>query len=217
MLGSQPTNKGAGIILYGDETDMGSALGTVRNLYDGPPFRGNLEGFLYDLAGEFDSAALGTQVPIPRGHHKPSDPNYRWVIRSWPRFLTELSVLRWGAGFHPTTKSDQASLYSLEACAESALMCYDAAVGREVIGIMDCFTGLPASFLPEFITQVEAWYVDASKTGKTRFARLPHYLRMTRPYSEEYRAFEKQMQSLAAEKGCKAEDLEMEKFLEFKW
>ena len=169
MLYSKPTKNAAGIIVFGDEGDLKSLLSTIRSLYDGPPFRGNSEEFLYDLAHEVDSASNGALTIMPRGHPKPRDPACMWLIRLWPRFLMELGMLRWAAGFHPTSKRDQSNLYSLEACTESALNSYDPVVGRKVVAWLECFMGLPDSYLTEFINEIDARYVSASNRGKTRF------------------------------------------------
>jgi hypothetical protein len=217
VLYSRPTKRGAGIIVLGDEADLGSLLCTIRNLYDGPPFKENLEEFLYDLAHEIDLASHGTVTKLPRGHSKPRDRGYSWVVRLWPGFLVELGMLRWAAGFHPTTKRDQANLYSVEECAEAALLSYDPVAGGEALEWLECFMGLPASYLTEFIFEVEARYLSSSNDGKTRFARLPEFLRMLRPNSQEYLAFEERVSSLAREKGCEPNDLRREDFPRFTW
>jgi hypothetical protein len=217
MLYSRPTKHGAGIILLGDESDLRSLLCTIRKIYDGPPFKENLEEFLFDFAHEVDSASSGARTPMPKGHSKPDDGGYNWVVRLWPSFLMELGMLRWAAGFHPTGKGDQANLYALEHCAETALLSYDPVAGLSAAEWLECFTGLPASYLVNFITEVEARYVCASKNGKTRFARLPEFLRMLQPFSPEYEAFEEQMEAIARERGCKPNHLERESFPRFAW
>ena len=138
MLYSTPTKHGAGIIVFGDEADLASLLCTIRRLYDGPPFRENLEEFLYDFAYEVDSARSGILAPMPRGHCKPRDRRYTWVLRLWPRFLMDVDARRWAAGFHPTSKGDQANLYALEQCAEAALLSYDpvSSRGHRLVGVL---------------------------------------------------------------------------------
>lgn len=217
MLYSRPTKRGAGIIVFGDEADLRSLVCTIRKVYDGPPFSENLLEFLYDFAYDVDSAASGARTPMPRGHFRPEDKAYNWVIRLWPRFLMQLGTLRWAAGFHPTSKRDQSNIFALEHCAEAALLSYDPVAGADAVQWLHCFMGLPASYLVEFIVEVEARYVTASKRGKTRFARLPEFLRMLEPFSDQYKAFEEEMRALAREKGCKPTDLERENFPTFNW
>jgi hypothetical protein len=129
----------------------------------------------------------------------------------------ELGMLRWAAGFHPTSKGDHANLYALEHCAETALLSYDPVAGFSAAEWLECFMGVPASYLTYFITEVEARYISVSKNGKTRFARLPEFLRMLQPFSQEYKAFEEQMNAIAIERGCKPNDLERESFPRFMW
>jgi hypothetical protein len=217
MLYSRPTRQGAGVIVFGDPDDLKSLLATIRNIYDGPPFKDNLEEFLYDIAHEIDSASGGALTPMPKRHLKPLENYYYWFIRSWPRFLMELAMLRWGAGFHPTSRRDQANIYALEHCAEVALSSYHPVVGPEVMAWLECFGGIPASYLVNFVDEVEARYVSSSMKGKSRFARLPAFMRMLGPSSSEYAAFEKAMAAIAKEKGCQPIDLGRERMPKFAW
>ena len=215
MLYSTPTVHGAGIILFGDEGDFAILLHTIRNLYDGPPSEGNLEEFLYDFAYDVDSARSGSRTPLPAGHCKPRDERYNWVLRLWPRFLMNVGMLRVAAGFHPTSKGDQSSLYALEQCAEDALLSYGPAAGREALDWLNCFMDPPSSYLVQFVTEIEARYVRVS--GKTRFARLPEFLRMLSTFSKEYQDFEQQMPTRASNRGSERNHLGWKDFPEFEW
>jgi hypothetical protein len=215
MLYSNPTVHGAGIIVFGDEADFASLLRTIRGLYDGPPFEGNLEEFLYDFAHDVDSASSGGRTPLPAGHCGPRDERYNWVLRLWPRFLMNIGMLRVSAGFHPTRKRDQSNLYALEQCAEDALLSYDAVAGGEALDWLNCFMDPPSSYLVQFVTEIEARYVSVS--GKTRFARLPEFLRMLSTFSKEYQDFEQQMTTQVINGGSERTHRGWKDFPEFEW
>lgn len=214
---SRATDHGTGIIVFGDNLDLTSLCETIRSLYDGVPLVGTLEECLYDLAHEVAQASQGSRVIMPPGHAVPEAESYSWIIRLWPRFLMELGMLRWASGFHPISKRDQANLFSLEACAERALLSYDGTVGQEAIHWLNSFTGLPDTYLTEFIVEVDAMYVRSSNTGKERFRRLPEFLRMLHPWSKDYLAFQEQMIRLAKEKNCEPDRLIADNFPEFEW
>jgi hypothetical protein len=217
MLLSTPTNHGAGVILSGDSSDLGGLLATIRRLYDGIPFDGTLEEFLYDLAHEIDRASMGIVVSKIKGHAEREE-NYRWIVRRWPTFLTEVGMLRWAAAFHETSKRDQANLFALEACAEGALLRFDRQVGKDAVEWLTYFNPLPQTYLVQFIEEVDAMYVRGSNRGKARFSRLPHFLRMLSPTSAEYKAFEERLFRQAKEKNCNPSDLQRaEDFPTFEW
>jgi hypothetical protein len=51
----------------------------------------------------------------PQNHTSNTD------LHHYLAFLMKLAVLRWLAGFQPTSRNQQADLFRLEACAEQAL------------------------------------------------------------------------------------------------
>jgi hypothetical protein len=215
VLHSSPTVHGAGVVVFGDEADFASLLCTIRRLYDGPPFEGNLEEFLYDFAYDVDSARSGSRTPLPAGHGRPPDERYNWVLRLWPRFLMNVGMLRVAAGFHPTSKGDQSNLYALEQCAEDALLSCGTVAGREALDWLDRFMDPPPSYLAEFVSEIEARYVGVS--GKTRFARLPEFLRMLSPFSKEYEDFEQRVRAKAINGQSERSHPAWKGFPEFEW
>jgi hypothetical protein len=119
----------------------------------------------------------------------------------------QLGMLRWLAGFRPTTKDQQADLFGLEVCAESVLTSYDPFVGKRCVQWLTLFSGLPTGYRLQVVEEGSLQYVSGKTRGKARFKRLPEILKMFSPLSEEYREFDEHLQRCAKQLNCKVEDL----------
>ena len=218
MLLSRPTKYGSGILLYGDYYDLRNIHETIHALLQGAPLESKFEDLILGLAHDIRKAYEGEREKLSLGFDPVDRVKYRGVKILWPYFLVELGLLRWSAGFHPTTREQQANLYRLEACAEIALISYDPEAGRDAIEWLARFSGLPTTYLPEFITEVNLRYASSFKAGKDRFRQLPRILRMIDPLTNEYKVFEKRLHDQAKKLNCSPLDLQFGgNFPRIKW
>jgi hypothetical protein len=221
MIFAKPTKYGAGIEIFGDYHDFTDLHETIHRLADeNGPLDGGQGEFALSLAYEVRHAYQGDRGVhkfIGDIYHSESAIYYSFKML-WPIFLVQLGLLRWAAGFQPTTREYQANLFRLEACAESALISYDPFVGRRCLEWLTRFQWFSDKYLLQYVQNCSLQYVTVGKAGKIRFKELPEILRMLSPFSKEYRAFEEYLQSIAKEKGCRPEDLtDIEEWPEFKW
>lgn len=220
MIISKPTPHGAGIFLYGDYNDLRSLHETIHELCaEGGPLIGQVNEYVLGLAYDIRHAYQGDRDTLAMDSGTQKDAPYYGVSILWPYFLVQLSLLRWAAAFIPTTKEIQSNLYRLEACTEEALLSYDHAIGTQCIKLMNCYAGLAHDYLVKFIDERAEEYIGYPSTGKKRFKQLPAILRSIAPSSAEYLEFEMQMQMIAKQKGCKAEELTStrDEWPEYKW
>jgi hypothetical protein len=220
MIFAKPTKYGAGITLYGDYHDFTDLHETIHDLTRDSPLNGGREDFVLGLAYEIRHAYQGDRdtVRLPSNIQESEPSTYFTVRELWPIFLYQLGLLRWAAGFQPTRREHQANLFRLEACAESALKAYDPFIARRCLEWLTIFQAPHDGYLLSYISNCSLRYVTVGKAGKTRFKNLPEILRMSSSFSNEYRAYEAHMESIAREKGCKPGDLvDMDGWPEFKW
>ena len=221
MILAKPTKHGAGIEIFGDYHDLSDLHETIHRLADEQgPLDGGQEEFVLRLAYEVRHAYQGDRET----HRFPADIShsetaiYYSFRELWPVFLMQLGLLRWAAGFRPTTRQHQANLFRLEACAEDALNSYDPFVGRRCLEWLERFHGLSGKYHLQYIPNCSLQYVTVGRPGKARFKNLPEILRMMSPFSKECREFEDYLEREAKEKGCQPGDLvDRGEWPDFKW
>lgn len=221
MIFSRPTKYGAGIQIYGDYHDLDNLHETIHQLAnDQGPLNGSQMEFVLGLAYEVRHAYQGdreTHRFAADITHKETTIYYSFQSL-WPIFLPQLGLLRWAAGFQPTNREQQANLYRLEACAESALKAYDPFIGKRCLEWLSAFHGLPDDYLLQHIEDCARQYVSGKKVGKARFKELPDILLKLSPLSPEYQKFEEYLQKVAQEQNCQAAELsDRGEYPKFKW
>lgn len=218
MLISKPTKYGAGIAVYGDYWDLHSLYQTIHELSAGSPLKGEMGDFLLGLAYEIRHAYQRDREEESFGNDEYDLVKYRGVKVLWPIFLFQAALLRWSAAFQSTTKDQQANLYRLEHCAESALTEYDPSVGQECMKWLGSFSGVSTNYLPIYVSDVCYRYVFTGTAGKSRFNRLPAVLYSLQELSKEYNKFKSRLESVAKKKSCESHELyDMREWPEFKW
>ncbi|HMS09515.1 MAG TPA: hypothetical protein PKE66_08535 [Pyrinomonadaceae bacterium] len=218
MIFAKPTKYKAGISLYGDYRDLSSLHSTVHQLADRIPLAGHFEEFIASFAYELRHAYQGDRETIEFGDEGFDRDTYFGCSILWPYHLLYVGFLRWAAAFNPTTKEIQGNLFLLESCTERALLEADPKVGSECIQWLSQFDGFPSNYLLAFIDDCCFDYITVETQGKRRFQSLPSTLRRLDPISNEYLAFEEQLQQISKFQKCSPHDLHnREEWPEFKW
>jgi len=218
MLTSRPTKYGAGITLAGDYADLAEAHETKHHLASEigplPTHQGEFElALAYDLRKAYEGARRTEPAEIHG-----SSAQYFAVDVLWPVFLVQLGMLRAAAGYVPTSRAQQASLYRLEACAEQAMSAFDPSVAATCMRWLTNFTALPETFLMGFVDQQAHRFVFGAAPGKPRFKRLPLILGHVHSLSPAYRDFERAAFAQAAIEVCRPQDLSSAApWPDFKW
>jgi hypothetical protein len=218
MLTAKTTKYGAGITLAGDYADLAEVHETVHHLAsEAGPLPAFHDEFVLGLAYELRKAYQGKRRTEPANAYG-STSEYFSVDLLWPNFLVQLGMLRTAAGYLPTSRSHQSSLYRLEACAQQAMSAYDPAISGICMRWLTHFAPLPDSFLFEFVSRQNHNFVFGATPGKPRFMRLPVVIDDINSMSQRYREFERSMSEQAAKQGCRPQDLlDLEPWSEFKW
>lgn len=221
MIFAKATKYGAGITVYGDYHDLTNLQETIYDLTTNTSHGAETEEFVLGLAYETRHAHQGDRevVKFPRDFTGNETDTYFAFKEVWPVFLMQLGVLRWLAGFQPTSKNHHANLFRLEACAEEALTSYDPFVGKRCVQWLTLFPGLTSTYLFQYVQNCCLQYVSRKETGKARYKELPEILRMLLPLSDEYREFEEYLEATAKAKGCRPAELRDagDPWPEFKW
>lgn len=216
MLFSEPTQKGVGIALFGDVDDLRDLHETVHALcHDGAAGHDDQQTHALSLAYEVRKAYEGQREERPR---VAGQGRYYGFRMTWPAVLFHASYLRQCAAFRPTRKDHHANLYRLEHCIESALLEYDPKVGAEVLRHSAGIGFVSKGYVSSFVDDVAYQYIYEGGSGKMRFRRLPQLLRTMAEWSEEYRSYAQQMQTLAARHQCSVYQLrDTREWSDFDW
>lgn len=218
MLIAKPTRYGSGITLYGDYWDLRNLRETIYFLTDASPLNEYHKEHLLGLAYDVRKAHDDMRKKETFGRDELSQVTYYGVDILWPVFLTQLAMLRKSAAYVPTNNEHQSNIFRLEACAEESLREFDLSVGNKCIELLKVLSNFWGSVLIEFIYHCTLRYVTETRPGKSRFKKLPEYLKMIDPFSGEYKTFEKGIQKIAQEKKCIPEELaDWGEWPDFKW
>jgi hypothetical protein len=218
MLTAKPTKHGAGITLAGDYADLAEAHETVHHLAsETGPLPAHHDEFALGLAYDLRKAYEGARRIEPTEVHG-STADYYAVDILWPIFLVQLGMLRTAAGYLPTSRAHQSTLYRLEACAEQSMSTFDPATSAICMRWLTYYSPLPDTFLFEFVSQQAHNFVFGAAAGKSRFKRLPAILSDINSLSQRYRDFERALSEQAANEKCSPQDLHsLSEWPEFKW
>jgi hypothetical protein len=218
MLLAKPTKYGAGIAIYGDYWDLQSLHQTIHELSAGSPLEGDMENFLLGLAYDIRHAYQRDREEESFGYDEYDRVTYRGEKVLWPIFLLQTALLRWSAAYQSTNKEQQANLYRLEYCAESALNQYDPSIAKKCIEWLNTFSGVSNNYLTMYVSEVSYKYIFTNAAGKPRFKRLPVALHSLHSLTKEYKEFQLYIESVAKEKGCKPHELlDLSEWPDFKW
>jgi hypothetical protein len=211
MLLAEPTAMGAGVILWGDARDLTSLHGTITRIAGAAP--PHLSDVIVALAYDVRHASEGIREKKSFG-----DVAYLGTRVVWPRVLMQAVLLRQYAAFVDTSREDQSNLFRLEHALRQALRDYDAADGNACAQWLERPLCVSRDYLASFVDHVATLYVAEEPGGNVRFGRLPAILRGMNELSSAYRAYRRVMESMAAERGCDAQDLHArEDCPEFTW
>ena len=218
MLFSKPTKYGAGIILYGDYWDLKNLHSTFHDAVGDESFDDQSSDFVLALAYDVRKAYERQRERLNATHFDDETISYYGVKILWPIFLVQVGLLRWMAAFRPTTKSHQADLFRLEACADEALEKYDPSIGKQCSEWLSTFRGFPTHYNFDLIYAWTREYVSRGKPGKIRFKLLPDVLGIIALGSTEYLSFTKNLKSIMDKEGIRLNGSHnIEDWGPFKW
>lgn len=214
MLRGECTPHGAGIRLSGDFYDFHRLHETIHYLV-GEDY--DMQEFVLGLAYEVRKAKSGQREIVMKGSDdEPS--TYYSVDILWPEFLAQVSMLRNLAAYKTTDSAIQSDLYRLEACIENALDEHDANISKKVMGWVKEFGFVSKDYLTEFVFIQCREFVFSGTTLKARLKKLPGILSSLFPQGVDYKAFEKELQELAAAENSHPQDFhDWTEWPEFKW
>lgn len=219
MLTSKPTRYGAGIIIFGDCWDFENLNQMIHRLSDGMPFENTaLSNFVLALAYDFRKAYTGQRITNTFEIDESTTFKYVGIRILWPHVIPQVALIRYAAGFHPTSRRDQANLFLLEDCLEESLREYDPKVGSRVFELLPSLTNVGPDYYTEFFSEMTHKYLFGSKPGKTRFKQLPKILTMLSPASPEYQTFAAMVEKEAEKQGVDPHGLVSEReWPKFEW
>ncbi|HLH51989.1 MAG TPA: hypothetical protein VKY92_00010 [Verrucomicrobiae bacterium] len=216
MLRAISTAHDAGVGIYGDYNDLESLHETIHHLCDHPNVAGHLGefalGFAYDVRKSFEGARETKLFGTGRERVK-----YFGVKILWPFYLVQVGLLRGFAKIQPTSAIHHSQLYLLEHVTEKALAEKNPETARFCREWLNHFPGLTRDFISLFIEEETYKFVFKTRP-KRRLQALPGFLRSFHWFSDEYRAFEKEVRTEAKKQGCPPQSLGLKRdWPDFKW
>ena len=168
MLIGIPTKHAAGITIFGDYYDLKSIHESIHSLVQDGPFSPSLGDFVLGLAYEVRRSYQNDRQNKVFGRDSLDQVSYRGFDSLWPVILVQISLLRWAAGFVPTSRAIQSDLYRLESCIEIALSEISPQLSHDCLNWIRTLNGLPENYLIEFITHQSRIYVTKYNTKSKR-------------------------------------------------
>jgi hypothetical protein len=206
----------AGIGIFGDYNDLECLHGTIHRLCSSPHVEDDFCEFTLGLAYELRKSFEGARDKKFFGLG-PARVKYFGANNLWPFFLVQLGLLRSFAKTQPTSVIDHSQLYLLEHVAEKALAERNAETARFCREWLNHFPGLTRDYLTSFMEE-GTWRFVFETPPKERLASLPGLLRSFHWFSEEYRAYEKEVRAEAQRQGCDPQNLNRKReWPDFKW
>ena len=135
----------------------------------------------------------------------------------WPFYLVQVGLLRDFAKIQPTSAIHHSQLYLLEHITEKALAERNAETARFCREWLNHFPGLTRDYITLFME--EETYKFVFKTPpKDRLQALPRILRAFHWFSDECRAFEKEVRTEAKKQACSPQSLGVKRdWPDFRW
>lgn len=216
MILGVPTKYSAGLTLYGDFQDLKSLHETIHEVVEASPFNEAIKNTVLGLAYDIRHAYQRDREEETFGHDDCDKVTYRGAKILWPIVLFQVNALRYFASFGPTTRGQQANLYRLEACLESALNEVDRNVAAECTEWLCAASSLTTNYYCLYLSEASRRYLLGT-VGKSRFRKLPSVLHSFHPMSTDYREFAEHLEAVAKEKGCSPHNLDSSENYDFKW
>ena len=202
MLNAVPTKKGAGLELIGHPDDFQSLHETLHSLCEAAPGGLDQHEHALSVAYEIRKAFEGQRGVIETELGMLCSTPF-----IWPHILFYAGYFRQLAGQCPTTKGDQANLYALEDCIESALIEYDAKTGMELAKAYLSVGAVSQNYFIQFIEDVCFEFLFGGSSGKMRFRRLPKLLKSMSEFSLDYQAYAQMLEKEAKRLDCSPHEL----------
>jgi hypothetical protein len=202
MLDAKPTKKGAGLEIFGHPEDFESLHETLHTLCESAPGGLDQHEHALSLAYEIRKAF--------EGQREVAETEQGVLVGTpllWPHALFYTSYFRNLAAYCPTTKADQANLYRLEDCIETAIAEYDAKIGLEVIELYPMVGKASGRYWPQYVEDICYQFLFGGGSGKMRFRRLPALIRALHELSPEYREYADLLQQEADRLHCSPGEL----------
>jgi hypothetical protein len=216
MLTGISTAHDAGIAIYGDYNDLESLHESIHYLCDHPNVEQHLAefalGFAYDVRKSFEGARETKSFGTGRERVK-----YFGAKNLWPYYLVQVALLRSFAKVQPTSAIHHSQLYLLEHITEKALAEKNPGTARFCREWLNHFPGLTRDYIILFMEVATYKFVFKIPPTK-RLDSLPQILRSFHWFSDEYRAFEKEVRAEAKKQSCAPQSLGLQRdWPNFKW
>lgn len=207
MLIGESTKKDAGIILWGDYYDLDNLYDSIFQLSESPALKGFMSDYVLGLCYEIRHASHGMREEKTFGTDKITKVKYYGVKIIWTYFITQVGLLRWAAGFTPTSNDIQANLFRLEDIIEKSLNRASPSAASECLLWLRNFRGFSPDYTGDFLNEIARMYIFDNTISKKRIDRLPILLRMTFQLSPQYKLFRENLENEAAKRGRNIHDL----------
>ncbi|MEP0007083.1 MAG: hypothetical protein ABJ387_13715 [Balneola sp.] len=209
MITIKPTEKGAGIELYGDYNDLKSLYDTILYLVDDNYIHTQIGDFIFGFSYEIRHAYQRDRLIETFGFDKYDTVNYTGTKILWPHLLIYLALLRYSAGMKSTDKEVQSNLYRIEHEVEN---CISQSFGQHSHDLINLYPTMDMintkNYLVQFIDYQSERFVSDFKTKTKRINNLKSILLDISPLSDGYVEFEKHLNKIAKEKNCSPHELQ---------
>ncbi len=218
MLFGEPTEHGAGLILWGDYYDLENLYETAGVIADSIEREGTMSDLIMALCYDIRHAYQGGREKKEFKNNELNKVNYYGVKILWPYFIVPVGLLRWAAAYTTTNSDQQSNLYRIEHIVETTLKVVSFSVAEECMGWLKHFSGFPNDYPIQFLDELSYRFVFDESIHRIRINRLPTILKMSLDVSQEYNNFKENLLKIAHEKACHPDDLSVRnEWPEFSW
>jgi hypothetical protein len=207
MLYACSNRKHSAIGIFGDYYDLKGVHTFVGDIASGNALPEQMREFLWSFAFDLRKAYEGSREVKKLGFDGLDKATYRGVYVYWPYFIAYLKLLRQASARRPTSRLEQATLWTLEGLCETTLSKHAPEAAKRVLHWLDHSFSFNESYINEWLIVCCRKYVEEAR-GKKRLAGLVTFVSRVSPISREYQGFHSLMEEEAKRQQCPVSSLE---------
>ena len=220
MLQAYPTQKGTGVILFGDYSDLSLLYGTVHKVAstlneNDSQTKGQFQ-LLMNFAYEIRKAKQGARE-VEKFNLNGEEISYYGFKEVWVDILAFVCSLRSLAGYIMLDKLEQSMLYTLEYVLEKALFDYDPQGAEKAKSLLNGRLSVNQKYIFQLYQTLHKDFVS-STSGKKRFRSIYDLMiSYYNPLSSKHKSIIEDFRRSASHYNCDITELEVSEFPDIVW
>lgn len=208
-----PTKGGLGVEIWGTYNDLNNFYKTIGKFWNDES-KTNQKGFdnrdtlISGFSYEIRKAKDGHRLKRDSGHFSLEEQTHFGAQISWVHFLFSLTALKFNMIYMETNKFDISQILLIEFWLEEAMYSYDEIGAKNLTGFIEDGLYGGNNYIYQSMRSINLDFFLLGG-GKRAFRKLPMLLKRGVYFTEEYREYQKFLESEALKFNCDISDLEL--------